>query len=379
MTDHANEIREALRCAVLGDLSLVLIGQNALDDLLAGHAAEVEKLREQVDASKRAFGPDGKLIAVGRQWASDAHYFEGKLTRCEQELVEARAETERLRNRLRDAPLGGDGSHWDGCHLVHIDCARAHIEDLAAERGAAVAVTETGAALVAALQKHKDRIQALQELVCTCDSKRIFQAVLHDETCPVWIAAQEPPAARPCRYHPPECSPALVDGRYVCCMEEEPPAEPDEFAGWTTCPTCNGTGPDTIMNVGDYGGAPYEAGCGDEWHDQHGPPVDLAEHLAAQEPPALNIGTGPGQFPGPGLVDVDRSLRQAAEPLNPEHYDPPLGAQEPPASFVGGAGYPLGGAQEPSAESACSRPDCDCGGRILAHRKPPAEGDDRDE
>jgi hypothetical protein len=49
------------------------------------------------------------------------------------------AETNRLRNRLRDAPLGGDGSHWDGCHLVHIDCARAHINQVEAERDAAVA------------------------------------------------------------------------------------------------------------------------------------------------------------------------------------------------------------------------------------------------
>lgn len=52
----------------------------------------------------------------------------------------------------------------------------------------------------------------------------------------------------------------------------------------------------------------------------------LSDLAAAQEPTALNIGTEPGQFPGPGLVDVERSLKQAAEPMNPEHYDPPLGA-----------------------------------------------------
>jgi hypothetical protein len=33
------------------------------------------------------------------------------------------------------------------------------------------------------------------------------------------------------------------------------------------CPTCGRTGPDDFDPVGDYGGGPYEARCGDEWHD----------------------------------------------------------------------------------------------------------------
>jgi mRNA-degrading endonuclease YafQ of YafQ-DinJ toxin-antitoxin module len=39
-------------------------------------------------------------------------------------------QVERLENRLRDAPLGGDGSHWEDCHRSHIDCARARIDSL---------------------------------------------------------------------------------------------------------------------------------------------------------------------------------------------------------------------------------------------------------
>lgn len=42
----------------------------------------------------------------------------------------ARAET--AERRLRDAPLGGDGSHWDGCWRSHIDCAVARVAALEA-------------------------------------------------------------------------------------------------------------------------------------------------------------------------------------------------------------------------------------------------------
>jgi hypothetical protein len=33
------------------------------------------------------------------------------------------------------------------------------------------------------------------------------------------------------------------------------------------CETCGYSGPDQIDAVGDYGGEPYEARCGNEWHD----------------------------------------------------------------------------------------------------------------
>lgn len=96
--------------------------------------------------------------------------------------------------------LGANGAYWrafdsepalDGLYSM---CPNSTDNDPVVPVMTFLPVTETGAALVAALQKHKDRIQALQELVCTCDSKHIFQAVLHDQTCPVWLAAQEPPA-----------------------------------------------------------------------------------------------------------------------------------------------------------------------------------------
>ena len=39
----------------------------------------------------------------------------------------------------------------------------------------------------------------------------------------------------------------------------------------TVCPTCGGVGPDQADSVGDYGGGPYEARCGDDWHDKFDP------------------------------------------------------------------------------------------------------------
>lgn len=48
-------------------------------------------------------------------------------------LVALREENERLSNRLRDAPLGGSGSHWADCWRSHIDCARARVESLTGE------------------------------------------------------------------------------------------------------------------------------------------------------------------------------------------------------------------------------------------------------
>lgn len=54
--------------------------------------------------------------------------------------------------------------------------------------------------------------------------------------------------------------------------------------------------------------------------EMHGAALAAVEGTAATP----EIGTAPGQFPGPGLVGVEQSLRQAAEPLNPEHYDQPI-------------------------------------------------------
>lgn len=49
------------------------------------------------------------------------------------QFTAAEARAEAAERRLRDAPLGGDGSHWDGCWRSHIDCAVARAE--AAEKG----------------------------------------------------------------------------------------------------------------------------------------------------------------------------------------------------------------------------------------------------
>lgn len=50
------------------------------------------------------------------------------LARSEQRLREAEAERDRFAARLRDAPLGGGGSHWEGCWRSHIDCCVARAE-----------------------------------------------------------------------------------------------------------------------------------------------------------------------------------------------------------------------------------------------------------
>ena len=91
------------------------------------------------------------------------------------------------------------------------------------------------------------------------------------------------------------------------------------------------------------------------------------EQHATEAPQALDIGTAPGQFPGPGLVGVEQSLRQAAEPLNPDHFDSPIGREgsdDAPQSAVVKArvfrchkcGF------DPVAGADCSKPCSQCGG-----------------
>ena len=48
-------------------------------------------------------------------------------------IRELEAERDALARRLRDAPLGGNGSHWQDCWRSHIDCAGALIDSLTAE------------------------------------------------------------------------------------------------------------------------------------------------------------------------------------------------------------------------------------------------------
>lgn len=48
--------------------------------------------------------------------------------RQEVRAIEAERENDMLASRLRDAPLGGDGSHWVDCWRSHIDCAVARVE-----------------------------------------------------------------------------------------------------------------------------------------------------------------------------------------------------------------------------------------------------------
>lgn len=50
---------------------------------------------------------------------------------------------------------------------------------------------EAIAQFVGALDKHKERIRRLQEALCECSHRDLFQAYLHDETCPVFVIAQE--------------------------------------------------------------------------------------------------------------------------------------------------------------------------------------------
>lgn len=40
---------------------------------------------------------------------------------------------------------------------------------------------------VIAIDLHKKRIRQLQEALCECPHRDIFQASLHDETCPVYV------------------------------------------------------------------------------------------------------------------------------------------------------------------------------------------------
>lgn len=42
-----------------------------------------------------------------------------------------------------------------------------------------------------ALTLHKERIRRLQEALCECPHRDIFQADLHDEVCPVYVVTRD--------------------------------------------------------------------------------------------------------------------------------------------------------------------------------------------
>lgn len=50
---------------------------------------------------------------------------------------------------------------------------------------------EAIAQFIGALDKHKERIRRLQEALCECSHRDIFQAHLHEGTCPVFVIAEE--------------------------------------------------------------------------------------------------------------------------------------------------------------------------------------------
>jgi hypothetical protein len=47
--------------------------------------------------------------------------------------------------------------------------------------------SKVAADFVRALDLHKQRIRLLQEALCECPHRELFQASLHDETCPVYV------------------------------------------------------------------------------------------------------------------------------------------------------------------------------------------------
>ena len=67
-------------------------------------------------------------------------------------LAQAEHERDEARSRLRDAPRGGAGSHWDDCHLSHIDCANVRRERAERQRDELVALEESAAELAEAFR-----------------------------------------------------------------------------------------------------------------------------------------------------------------------------------------------------------------------------------
>lgn len=58
-------------------------------------------------------------------------------------------------------------------------------------RGMTIPVSEEGVSLIRALDLRTERIRRLQEALCECQHRDFFQADLHDETCPVYVIAEE--------------------------------------------------------------------------------------------------------------------------------------------------------------------------------------------
>jgi hypothetical protein len=63
------------------------------------------------------------------------------------------------------------------------------VEDL---RGEVAVAAGREAEWVNALDLHKQRIRQLQEALCECPHRDLFQADLHDETCPVYVVTRPP-------------------------------------------------------------------------------------------------------------------------------------------------------------------------------------------
>lgn len=102
-----------------------------------GAAVTVPPLTERLREHRARYG-EVSLSA----WASQAKHLIAEaaeavalLEAAEAREKELEAKVKWLEERRRDAPLGGQGSHWAGCSRVHIDCATARYE--AAEARAA--------------------------------------------------------------------------------------------------------------------------------------------------------------------------------------------------------------------------------------------------
>lgn len=120
-----------------------------------GCDCDIPAICENTDSAIAALS---RLVAAAEQAATQTERAEA-----------AEREREALANRLRDAPLGGEGSHWAGCWQSHIDCARARV-----------------AALETALEErieagHNDTCQSVLETVdvfpCNCGHVSLLTAL----------------------------------------------------------------------------------------------------------------------------------------------------------------------------------------------------------
>lgn len=94
-----------------------------------------DELRRRVNALKAERDEAMKALRESTEWAEQG---EGYAADVRWRLATAEARVAELERRLRDAPFGGGGSHWDGCWRSHIDCAGIRVADLERRLSAAL-------------------------------------------------------------------------------------------------------------------------------------------------------------------------------------------------------------------------------------------------